>query len=147
MHYDLLELSRMRVLLAIALLGFGIAGGSATRAADLSAGYSARYFEQGERSAMLWFYDDKPGVVVRAYWRAPRRYRHYFPATGIPPRIGRYENLSAISRPMKPAKTFHRSWSNAWAVEHLYAASAQSLATQSDSQADSQPDNPARRPA
>ena len=32
---------------------------------------------------MVWFYDDQPGVVVRAYWEAPWRYRHYFPATGI----------------------------------------------------------------
>src|SRR5450759_1082294 len=81
MHSDLLEIDRMRVLLAIALLGFGIAGVGAARAADLPAG-----------------------------------------------------------RPSKPAKTFRRSWSNAWAVEHLYAASAQSLATQGDSQADTQPD-------
>ena len=48
---------------------------------------------------MLWLYDDQPGVVVRAYWCAPWRYHHYFPATGILPRIGRYENLSAVSRP------------------------------------------------
>lgn len=130
----------MRILLAVALLGFGVAGGGAARAADLPAGYSARYFEHGERSAMLWLYDDEPGVVVRAYWRAPWRYHHYFPATGIPPRIGRYENLSAISGPMKPAKTFRRSWSNAWAVEHLYAASVQPFALQGDSQTDIQPD-------
>ena len=129
----------MRVLLAIALLGFGIAGVSAARAADLPAGYSARYFEHGQRSEMLWLYDDQPGVVVRAYWEAPWRHHHYFPATGIAPRIGRYENLSAVSHPPKPAKTFRRSWSNAWAVEHLYAASAQPLATQGDSQADTQP--------
>ena len=134
----------MRALLAIALLGFGIAGGSAARAADLSAGhvrpFSAHYFEHGQRAGMLLVYDDQPGVVGRAYWRAPWRYHHYFPATGIPPRIGRYENLSVVSRPPKPAKTFRRSWSNAWAVEHLYAASVQPLATQGDSQADAQPD-------
>jgi hypothetical protein len=144
MHSDLLEIGRMRVLLAIALLGFGIAGVGAARAADLPAGYSApysgRYFEHAQHSEMLWLYDDQPGVVVRAYWEAPWRYHHYFPATGISPRIGRHENLSAISRPPKPAKTFRRSWSNAWAVEHLYATSAQSLATQGDSQADTQPD-------
>jgi hypothetical protein len=136
MHSNLLEMGRMRVLLAIALLGFGIAGGSAARAADLPAGY----FEHGQRSEMLWLYDDEPGVVVRAYWRAPWRYHHYFPATGSPPRIGRYENLSAVSRPMKPTKTFRRSWSNARAVEHLYAASAQPLATPGNSQPDNQPD-------
>jgi hypothetical protein len=144
MHSDLLEMGRMRVLLAIALLGFGIAGVGAARAADLSAGhstpYSGRYFEHAQHSEMLWLYDDQPGVVVRAYWEAPWRYHHYFPATGIAPRIGRYENLSAVSHPPKPAKTFRRSWSNAWAVKHLYAASAQPLATQADSQADTQPD-------
>ena len=134
----------MRVLLAISLLGFGIAGVGAARAADLPAGYSApysgRYFEHAQHSEMLWLYDDQPGVVVSAYWEAPWRYHHYFPATGIAPRIGRYENLSAVSHPPKPAKTFRRSWSNAWAVEHLYAASAQPLATPGDSQADTQPD-------
>ena len=134
----------MRVPFAIALLGFGVVGVAAASAADLpiadSSVYSARYFGYGQPSAMLWIYDNEPGVVVRAYWRAPRRYHHYFPATGIPPRIGRYENLSAVSRPPKPAKTFRRSWSNAWAVEHLYAASAQPLAIQGDSQADNQPD-------
>jgi hypothetical protein len=144
MHSDLLEMGRMRVLLAIALLSFGIAGVGAARAADLPAGYSTpysgRYFEHAQHSKMLWLYDDQPGVVVRAYWEAPWRYHHYFPATGIAPRIGRYENLSAVSHPPKPAKTFRRSWSNAWAVEHLYAASAQPLATPGDSQADTQPD-------
>jgi hypothetical protein len=144
MHSDLLEIGRMRVLLAIALLSFGIAGVGAVRAADFPSGYSTpysgRYFEHAQHSEMLWLYDDQPGVVVRAYWEAPWHYHHYFPATGVAPRIGRYENLSAVSRPPKPAKTFRRSWSNAWAVEHLYAANAQPLATQANSQADSQPD-------
>ena len=72
---------------------------------------------------MVWFYDDQPGVVVRAYWEAPWRYHHYFPITGIRPRLGRSENPSAVSRPQKPAQTYRRSWSNNWAVEHLYAAS------------------------
>ena len=133
----------MRVLLAIALLGFGIAGVGAARAADLPAGYSTpysgRYFEHAQHSEMLWLYDDQPGVVVRAYWEAPWRYHHYFPATGIAPRIGRYENLSAVSPPPKPAKTFRRSWSNNWAVQNLYAVNAQPLATQGDNQANAQP--------
>ena len=62
------------------------------------------------------------------------------PATGVRPHIGRHENLSAVSPPMRPAKTFRRSWSNNWAVQNLYAVSAQPLATQSDNQADNQPD-------
>jgi hypothetical protein len=140
MHSDLLEMVRMRVLLAIAMLGFGIAAGSAARAADIPTGSTGTYFEHGQRSEMLWLYDDQPGVVVRAYWDAPWRYHHYFPATGVRPHIGRYENLSAVSPPMKPAKTFRRSWSNNWAVQNLYAVNAQPLATQGDNQADNQAD-------
>jgi len=68
-------MGRMRTLLAIALIVFGITAGSAARGADVATGhtgsYSSRYSEQGQRSAMLWLYDDQPGVVVRAYWRAP----------------------------------------------------------------------------
>ena len=127
----------MRLLLAIALLGFGIAAGGAARAADLPAGYPGTYYEHGQRSEMVWFYDDQPGVVVRAYWEAPWRYHHYFPITGIPPRLGRSENLSAVGRPLKPSQTYRRSWSNNWAVEHLYAGS-QPLATPDDSQTGSQ---------
>lgn len=112
----------MRVLPAIALLGFGIAGVTAASAADLpiahSGSYSAGYFEHGRHSAMLWTYDDQPGVVVRAYWRAPWRHHHYFPATGTPPDIGRDEDLSALGKPSKVAKTFRRTWSNAAAFEH-----------------------------
>ena len=125
----------MRVLLAIALMGFGIVG--AARAADLPVGY----FAEPERSEMVWLYNDEPGTVVRAYWSAPWHYHHYFPATGIMPRVGRYENLSAISRPQKPAKTYRRSWSNNWAVEHLSAVGAQPIAIQGDIQADGQLDS------
>ncbi len=108
----------MRVLLAIALLGFGIAGVTVASAADLpiahSGSYSAGYFEHGRHSAMLWTYDDQPGVVVRAYWRAPWRHHHYFPATGKPPDIGRDEELSALGEPPKrgqdvPAHVVERS--------------------------------------
>ena len=131
----------MRVPFAIVLLGFGVAGVAAASAADLPIAdpgvYSARYFGYGQPSAMLWIYDNEPGVVVRAYWRAPWRHRHYFPATGIAPRIGRYENLSAVSRPPKPAKTFRRSWSNERALAQEQAASLQPLATQDDTQPDS----------
>jgi hypothetical protein len=133
MPLDLLEMSRMRLVLAIAVLGFGIAGGGA-RAADLPGGYPGTYYEHGQRSEMVWFYDDQPGVVVRTYWEAPWRYHHYFPITGIPPRLGRSENLSAVVRPLKPAQTYRRSWSNNWAVEHLYAGVAQPPAASDDGQ-------------
>jgi hypothetical protein len=103
----------MRVLLAVAVIAFGIAGASA---ADLGMerGYSAIDY----RSAPLVIYDNQPGVAMRAYWQAPWGHRHYFPATGKRPRIGRHENLAAVGRPSKPAQTFRRSWSNAWAFAH-----------------------------
>lgn len=127
----------MRILLAIVLLGFGVAAGSAARAADFPAVYTqsfSGYSEAAYRREMVWLDDEEPGVVVRAYWRAPWHYRHYFPATGIRPRTGRYENLSAVSRPQKPAQTYRRSWSNDWTVQHLYAVSAQPFLTGDDDQ-------------
>lgn len=107
------EMLYMRVLFAIAVIALGIADASA---ADMDMGHG--YFAVGQRSAPLVIYDDQPGVLVRAYWQAPWRHHHYFPATGKRPRIGRYENLAAVGRPSKPAQTFRRSWSNAWAFEH-----------------------------
>lgn len=127
----------MRILLAVALFACGLAGGVA-RAADFPTSDAARHFELGQRSEMLEFYDDQPGVVVRAYWEAPWRYHHYFPATGIQPHRGRYENLSAVSHPQKPAKTYRRSWSNNWAVQHLYAVSVQPPAVEGGAQLDTQ---------
>ena len=112
----------MRVLFAVAFIALGFAGVAATSAADLpsvqSGYYSTRSSVVGQRAEQLVIYDDQPGVLVRAYWLAPWRHRHYFPATGKRPRIGRHENLIAPSRPSKPAQTFQRSWSNAWAHEH-----------------------------
>lgn len=111
----------MRALLAIALLSFGVAGGSAARAADLSAGhsgpFSAHFYEQGQRAGMRLVYGDEFGTVVRAYWRAPWRNHHYFPATGEVPELGRDEDLNAPATRPRPAKTFKRYWSNAAALE------------------------------
>ena len=103
----------MRVLLAIAFIVLGMAGAGA---ADLNMGRG--YSAIGYRSAPLLIYDNQPGVAMRPYWQAPWSHRHYFPATGKRPRIGRHENLAAVSRPSKPAQTFRRSWSNAWALAH-----------------------------
>ncbi|MGH6684087.1 MAG: hypothetical protein ACRECA_09245 [Pseudolabrys sp.] len=113
----------MRVLLALVLAVFGSAGVTAARAADLSVehsgGYAPRFgfVENGERAGMLLIYDNQPGVLVRAYWSAPWRHHHYFPATGRMPAVGRDEHLSVLSPPPRPAKTFKRSWSNAAALE------------------------------
>ena len=101
----------MRVVLAFALL----AAAFAARAADLPIG--AGGLDYSQRSEMVWYYDDQPGVVVRDYASAPWHNHHYFPYTGIKPRVGRYENLHAVIHP-KPARSYHRSWSNNWAFEH-----------------------------
>jgi hypothetical protein len=113
----------MRVVLAIALMIFELAGVSAARAADIpvqhTGNYSGGYLEYAERAGMLVVYDNQPGVFVRAYWRAPWRDHHYFPATGKMPKIGRAENLNVHVAPPRPAKNFKRSWSNETALERV----------------------------
>ena len=106
----------MRVLLAAVLLSVAFAA----RAADVPVGNSNSGFDVAQRAEMVWFYDDQPGVVVRAYWSAPWHNHHYYPFTGIRPRLGRRENLSAPSRPSKPAQTYSRTWDNNWAFEHSF---------------------------
>ena len=111
----------MRVVHAIVLTAFCIAGASAASAADLPLGRSAHYsaggFADGQRIAPLMVYSNEPGVVVRAYWQAPWHNHHYFPWTGQKPQIGRDEDLSAPSEPSEPPATFKRSWSNASAYQ------------------------------
>ena len=104
----------MRVLFAVVLLGLG----SAARAADLPLGDSGLVFEPPQHAAMVWLADDQPGVIVRRYWSPPWHYHHYYPFTGVAPRVGRAENLSAVSPPAKPAKSYRRSWNNNWAYLH-----------------------------
>jgi hypothetical protein len=119
-------MSRMRVLLAIALIVFGFAGVRAARAADLAvepAGiHSSVAFGYGERAGMLVVYDNQPGVFVRAYWSAPWHDHHYFPGTGHRPKLGRDENLNAHGARLRPAKTFKRQWSNEAALRHALEA-------------------------
>lgn len=103
----------MRALGAVAGLGFAVAGIAVAGAADLPISGHRDYVSYaaiGVRAAPLVIYDYEPGVVVRAYWLAPWRHRHYFPATGKRPRIGRVEHLSARSV-HKSAKTYRRFWS------------------------------------
>jgi hypothetical protein len=104
----------MRILIAAIIVSFSIA---VARAADLPidspGGYSTYAPALGERVAPLVIYDYQPGVVVRAYWQAPWRHRHYYPRTGEKPEIGRDEDLSAPYESYEPAKTFKRYWSNA----------------------------------
>jgi hypothetical protein len=112
-----MEMFEMRVIVAAILLVLGIAG---VRAADLPTGqhenYSTRTIGFGHRSGPLVVYDYQPGVLVRAYWLAPWRHRHYFPATGEKPEIGREEDLSAPSNPSEPPEAFHRYWSTSSAL-------------------------------
>jgi hypothetical protein len=111
-----LEMLGMRVLFAVALIALGSAGISTASAADLSSvrsdSYSTHASAAGHRTAPLVVYDYQPGVVVRAYWLAPWRHRHYFPTTGVKPEIGRDEDLSAnTGGASEPAETFQRTWS------------------------------------
>lgn len=113
----------MRFLFVMALLSVA----SVARAADLPVGSLGGEFDYGQRSEMVWLYDNQPGVVVRPYWSAPWHNHHYFPYTGIRPRVGRYENLSAVSQPSKPAKSYRRTWNNHWAIEHAEPVNLQPL--------------------
>lgn len=66
----------------------------------------------GKRAAPHFVYDDQPGTLVRAYWRAPWRNRHYFPVTGEQPQQGRDEVIPGADREMpEPAERFFRMWS------------------------------------
>jgi hypothetical protein len=104
----------MRALGAIIGGTFGLGGIAVAGAADLprapAGDFSPHYSVHGRRAGMLVIYDNQPGVVVRRYWRAPWRHRHYFPATGEQPAIGRDEDLSARSDP-QPAESYQRFWS------------------------------------
>lgn len=103
-----------------------IAGGvllaltSAAQAADLPPdSLGLHYSAIGRRVAPLVVYDYEPGVVVRAYWIAPWRNRHYFPSTGEVPASGRDEDLSANAAPPEPAETYAREWTNPPAVRYF----------------------------
>jgi hypothetical protein len=104
----------VRVLSAVIVFAVAIAGIGAAGAADLPEDglgtYSTRSSGVGQRIGTMLVYDYHPGVIVRAYWQAPWRNRHYFPTTGTKPEVGRDEDLSAPSSPSEPPETFYRSW-------------------------------------
>ena len=90
----------------------GLLGITAAQAADLPpVPEGGAYVSLGHRVAPLVVYDYEPGVVVRAYWRAPWGGRHYFPASGEAPVIGRDEDLSPSRVPPEPAESYSRLWS------------------------------------
>jgi hypothetical protein len=104
----------MRVLLALSLIVFGLAGvGTADARA---ARHHVRHYAIAYRIAPLVIDAYEPGVRVRAYWLAPWRHRHYYPTTGSKPEIGRDEDLSAAGSAPEPAESFQRSWSTSSAV-------------------------------
>ena len=110
----------MRVLFAVALIAFGLAGSSAS-AADFMRGnsgnYAIGYSAHGHRAGRLVIYDFEPGIVVRPYWIAPWRHRHYYPTTGEKPQSGRNEDLTGgAGGAPEPAETFQRSWSTSSAL-------------------------------
>lgn len=109
----------MRAFGAIAGLAFAFAGMTGAGAAGLplargAVGYT-HYVAVGRRAAPVVIYDDQPGVAMRAYWRAPWQDRHYYPATGRRPRIGRLEHVSAHRAP-RPAESYYRFWSTSPAI-------------------------------
>jgi hypothetical protein len=104
----------MRFLVAIAILAVALTGAAGARAADLRSGLSARYVNYapvGAIAAPQIVYDFEPGVIVRPYWLAPWRNRHYFPFGHD--RWDRHK-VHAWVRP-RPAQSFHQYWSNAQA--------------------------------
>lgn len=105
----------MRVLAAMIGVCAGLAGIATARAADLPAipvhrGAGVYYAPQGYRAGQIWVWAYEPGTVVRPYWLAPWRDRHYFPFTGRPPRIGRRENTRLRGEATEPAESYTRTW-------------------------------------
>ena len=109
----------MRGLFAVVLLVFGVAVTAPVGAADRvtepdaypGAAQYGGFAWGGVRAQPVWIYDYDPGVITRAWWLSPWEHRHYFPATGKRPRVGRHENLSARGARPAAAKSFYRSWS------------------------------------
>src|SRR3569833_166858 len=114
----------MRLFAHIIGLCAGFAGFASACAADLprapaDGNVGLHYSAHGRRAGPIVIYDFQPGVVVRAYWIAPWRHRHYFPASGEQPLAGRDEDLSARGEATEQAESFSRTWttSSAFVVE------------------------------
>jgi hypothetical protein len=105
-----MEMHAMRFFLAVLTVALGLAGTGVAVAADLSGNFSGGY-GGGYRAEPLLIYSYEPGVVIRTYWAEPWRNHRYFPSNGHRPKMGRLENLSAVSRHLPEAQPFYRSWS------------------------------------
>jgi hypothetical protein len=110
------EMLYMRVLFAVALIALGIAGIGTASADHVRGHHTSGHHHLAHRITPLVVYDYQPGVVVRAYWLAPWRNRHYHPTTGEKPESGRLEDLTANVSAPEPAESFHRSWSTSSAT-------------------------------
>jgi len=105
----------MRGYAPVAVLGLalGLGGTVSAGAADLERAPAGNFHvEQAApaRAGMRVIADDQPGVIVRAYWRQPWGHRHFYPATGKRPAVGRDENLAAGGKPPRRAQSFERHW-------------------------------------
>jgi hypothetical protein len=52
--------------------------------------------------------EQEPAVVMRDYRSAPPRNQHYYPTTGVKPKIGRAEDLLAPTSAPQPAEPYRR---------------------------------------
>lgn len=104
---------RRFVISTLAILTLCAADSAPSKAADLgSPNEHLRMTVSGKRAGTILVYDNQPGMMMRAYWRAPWRNRHYFPMTGQQPLIGRDEVIPGADREMpEPAERFFRMWS------------------------------------
>ena len=100
----------------VAALFLSALGPITTNAADISnipaggqQGYYGNYQPYGARIEPLIVYDYEPGVIVRSYWDTPWGNRHYFPATGRRPKVGRLERHT--ERRASKAEDYYRFWS------------------------------------
>jgi len=88
-----------------------LAGARAASAAELPAPHARQAPVFAWPIEPVVIVDDNPGVTTRAYWLPPWGNRHYFPATGVRPRIGRREVLSLRRSALPRAERYSRSWS------------------------------------
>ena len=53
---------------------------------------------------------DDPSIIARKYRSPQPPLQHYYPTTGVKPKIGRDEDLLAPSSPPEPEKTYRRQY-------------------------------------
>jgi hypothetical protein len=89
----------------------GLALCAPAQAADLGGNFGGGYVYDGlVRAGPLVEFNFQPGTVLRAYWLPPWGGRHYFPAEGKMPAVGRKE----VVTPKRTSGTrdYNRSWTS-----------------------------------